>query len=91
MTPRRFPPAWSVEELDACYRDKRLALRAPSGAICSSARRRQPLHARDTHEARQMSSQGVLWLLPLLTPHRTWQHLQSLEGRRRSQSSEALL
>jgi hypothetical protein len=41
-----------------------------SGAICSSARPCQPLHARDTHEARQMSSQGVLWVLPLLTPHR---------------------
>jgi hypothetical protein len=61
----------------------------PSGAICSSARLLQPLHARDTLYASEMSSQDVLWLLPLLTLHNTWQHLQSFEDRERSQSREA--
>jgi len=38
-----------------------------------------------------MSSQDVLWPLLLLTPHNTWQHLQSLENREPSPSREASL
>jgi hypothetical protein len=62
-----------------------------SGAICNNARLHQLLRVRDTLYATKMSSQGVLWLLPLLTLHNTWQHLQSLEDKVRSQSTEASL
>ena len=58
-------------------------------AICSSARRPCALRARDTYQVSKMSSQGVLRLLPLLTAHSTWQHLQSLEDKERSPSREA--
>src|SRR5262249_6810304 len=58
-------------------------------AICSSARRPCVLRARDTYPASKMSSQGALELLPLLTAHSTWQHLQSLEDKERSPSREA--
>jgi hypothetical protein len=63
----------------------------PSGAFCSSARPLQPLRGRDTLYASKMSSQGVLWPLRLLALHNTWQHLQSLENKERSQSREASL
>jgi hypothetical protein len=43
----------------------------------------------DELSATKMSSQGVLRLLPLLTLHNTWQPLQSLEDKERSQSIEA--
>src|SRR6516165_11638078 len=58
-------------------------------AICSSARRPCALRPRDTCQVSKMSSQGVLRLLPLLTAHSTWQHVQSLEDKERSPSREA--
>jgi hypothetical protein len=58
-------------------------------AIYSSARRPCALRAPDTYQVSKMSSQGVLRLLPLLTAHSTWQHLQSLEDKERSPSREA--
>ena len=58
-------------------------------AIYSSARRPCALRARDTYQVSKMSSQDVLRLLPLLTAHSTWQHLQSPEDKERSPSEEA--
>src|SRR6516162_7128990 len=75
--PRRSPTSLSANSLGR-----------PS-AICSSARRPCALRARDTYQVSKMSSQGVLRLLPLLTAHSTWQHLQSLEDKERSPSREA--
>jgi len=60
-----------------------------SDALGSSARRPCALRAPDTYPASKMSSQGVLRMLPLLTAHSTWQHLQSLEDRERRPSREA--
>ena len=63
----------------------------PRRAVCSSARRPLPLRPFGMHYGSCTSSQGVLWLLPLLTLHNTWQHLQSLEDKERSPSRSALL
>src|SRR5262249_44755801 len=63
--------------------------RGRPSAIYSSARRPCASRARDTYQVSKMSSQGVLRLLPLLTAHSTWQHLQSLEEKERSPSREA--
>jgi hypothetical protein len=60
-------------------------------AVPSGARPLQPLRARDKREASKMNGQGALSLLPLLTLHRTWQHLQGLEHKERSRSREASL
>src|SRR5262249_25431482 len=57
--------------------------------LCSSGRRPCALRARDTYPASKMSSPGALRLLPLLTAHSTWQHLQSLEDKERRPSREA--
>jgi hypothetical protein len=75
----------------SALRRQRLRPCVPSGAICSSARLLQPLHARDSLYASEMSSQDVLWLLPLLALHNTWQHLQNLEDKEQSPSREASL
>ena len=63
---------------------------APRRAICSSVRLLLPLQPFGMHYGSCMSSRGVLWLLPLLAPHSTWQHLQSLGDKERSRSREAL-
>ena len=65
-----------------------VAQRQPT-PLCSSGRRPCALRARDTYPASKMSSQGALRLLPLLTAHSTWQHLQSLEDKERRPSREA--
>jgi hypothetical protein len=62
---------------------------APTPSICSSARRRLPLRPFGMLHGSYTSSQGVLWLLPLLAPHNTWQHSQSLEDKERSLPREA--
>src|SRR6516162_6204803 len=61
---------------------------SPRRAICSSARLLQLLRPFGMHYGSCMSSQGVLWLLLLLVPHSTWQHLQSLEDKERSPSRQ---
>jgi hypothetical protein len=64
---------------------------SPRRAICSSARLLQLLRPFGMRYDSCMSSQGALWQLPLLVPHSTWQHLQSLEDKERSPSRETLL
>ena len=64
---------------------------SPKRAICSSARLLQLLRPFGMHCGSCMSSQGALWLLPLLAPHSTWQHLQSLEDKEPNPSRETSL
>src|SRR6516162_8854289 len=93
--PRRAcePPRCKARVVSMWRQDGVCASSSPSScarlsAICSSARRPCALRARDIYQVSKMSSPGLLRLLPLVTAHRTWQHLQSLEDKERSPSRE---
>ena len=66
-------------------------LLSPRRAICSSARLPQLLRPFGMHYGSYMSSRGALWLLPLLAPHSTWQHLRSFEDKEQSPSRKTSL